>query len=152
MRQIENFTFQYGSIQIQRSYWFNEIQAYFTFQYGSIQINNAEIKDTKSYAFTFQYGSIQIKAEDISFYTYSDFTFQYGSIQIYKFKSCHSDSRLYIPIWFYSNLWRIVEAIRSSSFTFQYGSIQIKNALGYPSATSSLHSNMVLFKSILDNF
>ena len=88
----------------------------------------AAINCTFLNSFTFQYGSIQIVASITVSIISLIFTFQYGSIQITYIILLILSFFIYIPIWFYSNgvfLW-------------------IKNGL-----KQHLHSNMVLFKSIV---
>ena len=82
MRQIEKFTFQYGSIQMLRDAAAQMTDTTFTFQYGSIQIVVVKKAKNCRIKFTFQYGSIQIKAHR---------------------PSCNLPL-IYIPIWFYSNV------------------------------------------------
>ena len=101
----------------------------------------------QSICFTFQSGSIQILSDSISSMYCSNFTFQSGSIQIVSGKSIeyggftlHSNlvlfksyktilrqliSKLYIPIWFYSNSVGRHRARDAKNFTFQSGSIQM---------------------------
>ena len=56
-------------------------------------------------------------------------------------------SKLYIPIWFYSNEGAYGSHTRDPNFTFQSGSIQIKVlAEELSEHEKTLHSNMVLFK------
>ena len=125
---------------------------FFTFQSGSIQIRTAQFPRKCVFFFTFQSGSIQMWIEfafdQIKFCTLHSnlvlfkskasmilanvsilFTFQSGSIQI-KVGICKSyiHTRLYIPIWFYSNGNAAVLCNAQRYFTFQSGSIQIKSA------------------------
>ena len=78
--------------------------------------------------FTFQSGSIQIFSSSPLVAQSKSFTFQSGSIQIF------SSSPL---------------VAQSKSFTFQSGSIQIMVKTIIDKFKKSLHSNLVLFKSII---
>ena len=145
--------------------------------------------------FTFQSGSIQMDEALASAYVEKTFTFQSGSIQICfdpanasKLMTLHSNlvlfkwpwmvrkyrvSRLYIPIWFYSNPCSSIKTAFNVFFTFQSGSIQINKLDDYTIRYTllyipiwfysngyyrklqrvyerSLHSNLVLFKSCIN--
>ena len=100
--------------------------------------------------FTFQYGDIQIVYVNSCIFLFAKFTFQYGDIQIKARKIWDNSSyRIYIPIWWYSNVIKVFKGITdfldlhsnmvifkfvelrrkrmaSGPFTFQYGDIQIK--------------------------
>ena len=164
------FTFQSGSIQMMAAAVGPAILLFFTFQSGSIQIKSLPAVVIIVSIFTFQSGSIQMSSIKLTSISSFNFTFQSGSIQILL---CHLYSflpRLYIPIWFYSNVSRYRTRDAKNDFTFQSGSIQITGdkycAMIYKSFTfqsgsiqmgwgatqrtlsvKPLHSNLVLFKS-----
>ena len=80
---------------------------FFTFQSGSIQIEKSVTKSTSPVIFTFQSGSIQIIDGAKGLASFVTFTFQSGSIQMGFNKPLTSFLiKLYIPIWFYSNMSR----------------------------------------------
>ena len=118
----------------------------FTFHYGSIQIDWTCIWIRESYRFTFHYGSIQIKINkstnqpiadlhstmvlfkwDITFELTNAvlFTFHYGSIQICFQYHSSNNAMIYIPLWFYSNGANKNGTPVTEAFTFHYGSIQM---------------------------
>ena len=77
------------------------------------------------------------------------FTFHYGSIQIlYRFRVKMHTIKIYIPLWFYSNLRIIIYSLVFWTFTFHYGSIQIRDNVLFFAHCYHLHSTMVLFKLI----
>ena len=80
------------------------------------------------------------------------FTFQSGYIQIGMiFFATFYRLSLYIPIWLYSNTVQDDTGERSITFTFQSGYIQIGlRFFDLVFCIYTLHSNLVIFKSILD--
>ena len=80
------------------------LTARFTFHYGSILICDINIIDGARGIFTFHYGSILIWN---------------GVINIFPFIN------IYIPLWFYSNLFDSQVLQKCKQFTFHYGSILI---------------------------
>ena len=77
------------------------------------------------------------------------FTFHYGSIQIlYRFRVKMHTIKIYIPLWFYSNLRIIIYSLVFWTFTFHYGSILIRDNVLFFAHCYHLHSTMVLFKLI----
>ena len=56
----------------------------------------------------------------VSFYS---FTFHYGSILIRDFRAISRLKKIYIPLWFYSNVEPLFPVIQIYKFTFHYGSI-----------------------------
>ena len=76
---------------------------------------------------------------------YARFTFHYGSILIYisTFHVCFS--KIYIPLWFYSNASFKDFEKRQKKFTFHYGSILIIFRMEPKKSVVYLHSTMVLF-------
>ena len=76
----------------------------------------------------------------------------HSNLVLFKFCRCLDvvkESVLYIPIWFYSNLFLIKSATTSIIFTFQSGSIQIIPFFTIKSNILTLHSNLVLFKCMM---
>ena len=145
---IIDFTFQSGSIQIsyKTDYSFTRLPLHsnlvlFKFGYkiicvfffATLHSNLVLFKSLSSsrldntiLSFTFQSGSIQISSFKAPYLLLSIFTFQSGSIQIPHMDiTGKSPTVLYIPIWFYSNEDKFLNA-----------SISLK----------TLHSNLVLFK------
>ena len=121
----------------------------FTFQSGYIQIKSSSVNRSSACAFTFQSGYIQIvillvlsvirvslyipiwlysnQNSKFSFNTVKVFTFQSGYIQMSDFEKIKNYLlKLYIPIWLYSNVALLKP---------------------YRLPLSSLHSNLVIFKS-----
>ncbi len=98
------FTFHYGSIQIFKAVGTFFKETLFTFHYGSIQITMMVKLSKKNVSFTFHYGSIQMKTKKMIGVDESGFTFHYGSIQIRMYQNLSSCNRIYIPLWFYSNV------------------------------------------------
>ena len=140
---------------------------YIPFWLYSNDCNDAEIN--RANTFTFQSGYIQIGLRVNNYLMYRPL---HSNLVIFKCISkvhIYSFLLLYIPIWFYSNgeKWKkISEAngftFQSGSiqmtvqsdggeetitFTFQSGSIQIGFDMSSKIDLTSLHSNLVLFKS-----
>ena len=91
MREVDiNFTFQYGSIQINTP----DIRKPFYFTLHSNMVLFKSVSEItlpcKIQSFTFQYGSIQINGISVLDAAAVNFTFQYGSIQIYTCMGCRS--------------------------------------------------------------
>ena len=56
----------------------------------------------------------------------SIFTFHYGSILMSTIGMIAPVNTIYIPLWFYSNIFSAAEELELSKFTFHYGSILIR--------------------------
>ena len=80
-KYLRIFTFQYGSIQMIPSLKSKKYLRIFTFQYGSIQIPLTKIITDIC---------INLHSNMVLFKSFNDFAYNYVS-------------RIYIPIWFYSN-------------------------------------------------
>ena len=99
----------------------------FTFQSGYIQMGNV-------------YKCIVCKNLYIPIWLYSnDYAMRYDLVL----------DVLYIPIWLYSNNVNFRTALNTYFFTFQSGYIQIGINNTLNSSNITLHSNLVIFKSLL---
>ena len=98
--------------------------------------------------FTFQSGSIQIC---IPYEYYIIINSLHSNLVLFKCKKKVIDfgvAVLYIPIWFYSNDGNMAVGQVFINFTFQSGSIQISAFSNQYLSGGTLHSNLVLFKSV----
>ena len=127
LRLQELFTFQSGSILMHCIDKIIGIKKIFTFQSGSILIYIYSKIITNLLYFTFQSGSILIKPYSKypckPSYLYIPIWF-YSNIYIFFIGFFICD--LYIPIWFYSNGLRVRIRPLLLYFTFQSGSILIR--------------------------
>ena len=188
-----NFTFQYGDIQIELVAILENAYAIFTFQYGDIQIppiyrhtclflpfyipiwwySNSSVSHPLSCATLLLHSNMVIFKCTVGccpINWLAAFTFQYGDIQIWDDWDINKrQSFFYIPIWWYSNLCKIVYAkiiefvLHSNMVIFKYGIPYLEanvdkfyipiwwysnQYLQQNSLTlhKVLHSNMVIFK------
>ena len=119
------FTFHYGSIQIQSVYTLlKDFKIYIPLWFYSNGLMSLSCRGLIN-AFTFHYGSIQMITLKMAFHLSEIFTFHYGSIQIRTTTQPQPLVQIYIPLWFYSNC---ITNVRAKLLFLD------------------LHSTMVLFK------
>ena len=97
------FTFHYGSIQIERLAQLMIDAPKFTFHYGSIQITIIYFVATSTHKFTFHYGSIQIRASEHAKHLDLDLHSTMVLFKLLLSSPNISSLYIYIPLWFYSN-------------------------------------------------
>ena len=121
----------------------------FTFQSGDIQIDGTIVFLVYPKKFTFQSGDIQIFEQDAD-YIYAAFNL-HSNLVIFKLRHLlipMSNLHIYIPIWWYSNIYTEMCSVQWQLFTFQSGDIQIEMMReAKRTAKEHLHSNLVIFKS-----
>ena len=119
----------------------------FTFHYGPIQIPLSDIAWAMQREFTFHYGPIQIKSAEELANEIIRFTFHYGPIQIKLRSFTMHFTKIYIPLWSYSNLSLIFSLNSCISIYIPLWSYSnLKDLISEHTQHNNLHSTMVLFK------
>ena len=97
-----DFTFQYVSINTEKTCTLGWAQNYFTFQYVSINTCSSISRSASASNFTFQYVSINTISQILEISCSIIFTFQYVSINTeQRYDEQQAEIDLYIPICFY---------------------------------------------------